>query len=336
MARRPPVEQIPEETRRARRRKRLIQGLLFGVAAIGVPAVANAVIRRRAGRLPPPRWGRTLRYAWREGEVAFQRLGQGAPVVLLHSFGPGHDSSEWRQVAELLAEDYRVYVPDLLGWGHSEKPALTYDGEIYIQLIDDFLHDVVGERAVLVAAGLPAAYATQVAVDAPERIRALGLVVPLGLELNSDEPDLKDALVHRMLRLPVLGTSALNLYTSRSAIAHHLKSDVYSAEEKVDAALVDHHYVASHQPGAHAALAAYLAGYLNHSVEDLLDRVAVPTWLAWGRRATNPPVEAADLWLRALDAELDIFEASGAAPHAEQPHAFASALVEQLIERPGI
>ncbi|HEX4952872.1 MAG TPA: alpha/beta hydrolase [Thermoanaerobaculia bacterium] len=321
-----------EELQRRKRRKRLIQGLLIGAAAIGVPAIANAVIRRRAGKLAPPRWGRSQRYAWTEGEVAFQRIGSGPPLVLLHSFGPGHDGEEWREVAELLAERYRIYVPDLLGWGRSDKPRLTYDGELYIQLIDDFLHDVVGGRATIVAAGLPAAYAVQIAVDSPERVHALGLVVPQGIEVHGDEPDLKDALVHRMLKVPVLGTSALNLLTTRKAIAHHLERDVFASPERASAATIEHHYVASHQPGAHAALAAYVAGYLNHGVKDLLPRLGVPTWLAWGREAANPPVETADLWLRHLKAELQIFEACGAWPHREQPRAFGRGFLSFLSE----
>lgn len=320
-----------EEMLRRKRRKRLLQGLLIGAAAVGVPAIANAVIRKRAGKLQPARWGRTQRYAWSEGEVSFQRMGSGPPLLLLHSFGPGHSGEEWRDVAQLLEDRFRIFVPDLLGWGRSEKPAITYDGELYIQLIDDFLHDVIGQRAVILAAGLPAAYALQIAVDYPERVRALGLVVPQGLEVHSEQPDLKDALVHRLLKVPVLGTSALNLYTSKKSLSHHLKQEVFASEETATPSLVEHHYVASHQRGAHSALAAYVAGYLNHNARELLPRLTCPSWLVWGRQAVQPPVEAADLWLRHLHgSELQVFEGSATLPHAEQPRAFCRGLLNFL------
>jgi pimeloyl-ACP methyl ester carboxylesterase len=319
-----------EQDQRARRRKRLIKGLLVGGAAIGIPALANALVSRSMRRLPPPRWGRLRRYAWRHGEIAFQRLGEGPPILLLHSFGPGHGSDEWRTVAETLAAEHQVFAPDLLGWGRSDKPQITYDGELYIQLILDFLHDVVGSPAAVVAAGLTAAYATQIAVDQPDRVRALGLVVPLGIEVHGDEPDVKDAIVHRLLRLPVLGTSALNLFTSRSGISHHLRQDVFAGPERVDAEMVERHYLASHQPGAHASLAAYLAGYLNHGVEELLPRLTVPVWIAWGRQAAAPPIATADLWLRQVDAELEVFEGSGNQPQIEEPAAFARRLTAFL------
>lgn len=327
--------QSADEEQRRKRRKLLVKGLLVGGAAIGLPALANALVKRRAGQLAPARWGRTHRYAWKEGEVVFQNLGEGPPILLLHSFGPGHDAEEWRDAAECLARDHRVYAPDLLGWGHSDKPALTYDGELYIELVRDLLRDVVGRRAAVAAAGLPAAYAVQVAVDHPELVRGLALVGPLGIELNSDEPDFKDALLHRALRLPVLGTSALNLFTSRAAIAHHLRHDVYAAPERVDAGLVDHHYRASHQRGAQAVLAAYLAGYLNHGVEEELGRLTQPVWIGWGRAAASPPVESADLWLRHLPgAELEVFEGAATLPHAEAPVAFCRRLEHFLAGLP--
>lgn len=300
---------------------------MIGAAAVGVPALANAWVRRRAGRLQAPTWGRPRFYAWKYGEVAFQQLGEGPPILLLHSFGPGHDSTEWQRTAELLAETHRVFALDLLGWGRSEKPQLTYDGEVYIQLVRDFLEDVVRERALLAAAGLSAAYAIQLGVDRPELVRSLALVTPLGLDLHGEEPDLKDALLHRFLRLPVLGTSALNVFTSRSGISNHLRNEVYSAPERVDAALVEHHYRASHEPGAFAALAAYLAGYLNHSALGVLPRLSLPVWIGWGRQARSPAVDRSDQWLKHLpEAHLEVFEGAGSLPHAETPVAFSRAL----------
>lgn len=320
----------PDEQRR-RRRSRLAKGLLVGGAAVGLPALANAVIARRGRRLSLPVWGRHDRYAWKLGEISFQRLGDGAPLLLLHSFGPGHDSEEWRLAGELLASQYCVFAPDLLGWGRSDKPRSTYDGELYIQLISDFVEDVVGRRCTLVAAGLPAAYAVQVAIDRPELIDSLALVVPSGIEIHGDEPDLKDALLHRLLRLPILGTSAINLFTSRTALGQYLKRDVFRGPEQVDAARLEHHYRSSHQPGAHSALAAYLSGYLNHHVEEALSRLTIPLWICWGRHATAPPVEAADLWLQqAPTAQLEVLGECANLPHLEVSARFCQSLGEFL------
>jgi pimeloyl-ACP methyl ester carboxylesterase len=327
------VARTSQEEQKRRRRKRLLKGILLGGAAVGVPALANALIARRTERLAHPTWGRHERYAWRFGEISFQRLGLGEPLLMIHSFGPGHDSEEWRLAGELLARQQRLFAIDLLGWGRSEKPQINYDGELYIQLLSDFLQDIVGERCVVVASGLSAAYAIQLAVDHPELIRALALVVPSGIGIHGDEPDLKDALVHRLLRLPILGTSALNLFTSRTALTQYWKRDVFKAPEQVDAGRVDHYYRSSHQPGAHAPLAAYLSGYLNHRIDDALQRLQVPLWIAWGRDVSTPPVETADLWLQQVpEAELEVFEGCSNLPHLEASARFCKSL-QQFLSR---
>ena len=317
-----------QEEQKSRRRKLLVRGLLLGGAAVGLPALANALIARRSKRLRSPMWGRAHRYAWKQGEISFQRMGEGPALVLLHSFGPGHDSEEWRPAAEMLAQENEVFALDLLGWGRSAKPKLDYDDELYIQLLTDFLEDVVRRRSTVAAAGLSAAYAVQVAVDHPDLIRGLALAVPTGVHIYGDEPDLKDALVHRMLRTPILGTSALNLYTSQTAIARYLKRDVFAAPDRVDAARVERHYHSSHQPGSHPPLAAYLSGYLNHRVEEALARLDCPVWIGWGRQAKSPPVETADLWLRHSNStiNLEVFEESGNLPHLESAGQFCQRL----------
>lgn len=323
-----------QEMQKKRRRSRLLKGLLLGGAAVGLPALANALIARRTRRLAAAGWGHPQRYSWELGEISYHDLGQGdEPILLVHSFGPGHDGEEWRAVAEQLAKETRVLVLDLIGWGRSDKPNSTYDGELYIQLLNDFIEDVVVEPCVVVAAGLSAAYAVQVAVDRPEAVRAVGAVVPSGIEAEEDEPDIRDALVHWLLRTPVFGTAALNVYTSQTALGQYLRRDVLAAPERADASRIEHHYRSSHQPGAHASLAAYLSGYSNHRVVDALGRFSLPLWLAWGRQAKNPPVETADLWLqRAPQARLDVFENSGNLPHLEEPRAFVESL-RRYLER---
>ena len=327
------VARKAQEEQARKRRKRLLRGLLFGAAAVGVPALANVLIARRNRRLTAPGWGRGHRYAWRHGEIAFQRLGEGAPVLLLHSFGPGHDSGEWRTVGEHLAESYEVFAPDLPGWGRSDKEPVFYDAEVYIQMIGDFLEDVVRSRAILVAAGPSGSYAVQVAADQPETVRALALVAPTGIGWGGEDPDLKDALLHRVLKLPVLGTSTLNLLTSHAAIARHLRREVFAAPDRVDAGLIEHHYQSCHQPGSHLALAAHLSGFLNHSCHEALRRLDGPVALIWGRQSVSPPLTAADLWLRELpEADIEVLEDCGTLPHLETAHRFARVL-ESFLDR---
>lgn len=320
---------------RKRRGRRLLAAAVVGGAAIGVPVLLHQWIRRKAEKAQAPRWGRSHRFAGRFGALAFQEMGEGRPLVLVHSFGPGHDAEQWRAAAEILAERHRVLVPDLPGWGRSGLGGQRLDAGMYAASLEEFLAGVAGEPAVVVAAGLPAAYAAQAASAHPALFRALVLVGPKGL--GHPEAGRGDTpWMANLLRFPWISASALDALTSRPKLEQHLRHEVFAAAERVDAGLVDHHYRVSHRPAARRTLAAYWRGDLDVSPNALAEafpQLDLPILFAWGREAVNPPVETADLWTKHLPgAELEVFAGSGSLPHAESPALFCRAL-ERFLGR---
>src|SRR5688500_7961534 len=73
--------------------------------------------------------------------VHVAEAGEGPPLVLLHGW-PQHWWC-WRHVVPLLADSYRLVMPDLRGHGWTEAPSGGYDKE---QLATDLLGtlDVLG------------------------------------------------------------------------------------------------------------------------------------------------------------------------------------------------
>lgn len=62
-------------------------------------------------------------------EIAYRTLGSGPPLLLLHGFPQTH--AIWHRVAPRLAPNYRLVMPDLRGYGDSDKPASTPDHAPY-------------------------------------------------------------------------------------------------------------------------------------------------------------------------------------------------------------
>jgi len=319
-----------DEQQKGRRRNRLLKGLALGAVAVGIPALMLRRSTRRIGTLPRLDWGRSHTYRWRGHSVSFQRLGAGRPIVLLHSLGPGHDATEWHRVAEALSRRWEVFAPDLPGWGRSAETPFRPVADDYVAFVRDFVEGVVREPAVLVAAQRSAGFAVA-AVASGLQARALGLVVPRGLGPENHHRGTADWIFRRLIRAPVVGSSAIEMYVTRAALERHLRHEVYAAPERVDAALLRHHYAASHQPGSIQALEAYLAGDLDHEIGSALANLGLPIWIAWGRQSKAPPVEVADLWLRQFPAaRLDVIEGCGLLPHAEEPTALGRRLIAFL------
>src|SRR3712207_9590350 len=70
-----------------------------------------------ASRAPEWKGGEFFEYGG--DRVACDAVGEGPPIVLVH--GTPFSSYVWRRIAPALAENYRVHVFDLLGYGTSEK-----------------------------------------------------------------------------------------------------------------------------------------------------------------------------------------------------------------------
>lgn len=61
------------------------------------------------------------RFSSSGGQLAYVDVGDGEPVLLLHGFPSS--SATWRELTPVLAQRFRVIVPDLLGHGRSDRPA---------------------------------------------------------------------------------------------------------------------------------------------------------------------------------------------------------------------
>ncbi|MEL7061244.1 MAG: alpha/beta hydrolase, partial [Acidobacteriota bacterium] len=232
--------------------------------------------------------------------------------------------------AERLAEHVEVVVPDLPGWGRSAAAPVGVDAAFYVELLREMVDGLIGEPTLIVAAGLPAAYAVALATTHPDRVSGLGLIAPTGLGLHDRGARFVDRLLFRLTLVPVLGEAAMHLLTRRPALERHLR-ELTADSRPVDAVALEEIELNARRATTRGALAAFLTGRLDFDARPALrrlDGLGLPVWLGWGRRATRPPIEAADLWLRRLDsARLDVFEQAGSLPHAEAPAEVASRLV---------
>ncbi len=106
---------------------------------------------------------------------------EGPVVVLVH--GLGGRAEDWRHLAPILAKaGYRVYLPDLIGYGRSEKPAgFSYSVRDEADIVVDFL-DAVGLKQVdLGGWSMGGAITQHMAFRHPERVRRLMLFDSAGI-----------------------------------------------------------------------------------------------------------------------------------------------------------
>lgn len=109
--------------------------------------------------------------------------GGGRPVVLLHGAGPGTDGAgTWPRTMQSLAGIARVVVPDLVGFGATERPAgLAYSMSVWLDHLSAFVDAIGVESAAFVGTSFGAALALRFALAHPPRVDRLVLAACPGL-----------------------------------------------------------------------------------------------------------------------------------------------------------
>ena len=92
-------------------------------------------------------------YEWRFGKIRYQKKGSGSPLLFIHDLTVGSSNYEFHRLINNLTEKHEVYSLDLLGYGMSDKPAMTYTNNLYEQLITDFIKNVIGRKTSVVVTG---------------------------------------------------------------------------------------------------------------------------------------------------------------------------------------
>ena len=118
--------------------------------------------------------------------IAYDRRGQGTPLVLLHGYPLDH--TIWEPDVSLLENDFALILPDLRGFGESDAPKTG-------PLMSDFAADVAGlldrlgiQKAAIAGHSMGGYVSLAFAHAFPRRVLGLGLVSSQAL---ADPPERK-------------------------------------------------------------------------------------------------------------------------------------------------
>jgi pimeloyl-ACP methyl ester carboxylesterase len=199
---------------------------------------------------------------------------------------------------DTLAERFRVYALDLLGFGLSDRPAITYTAETYVDLVGDFLKEAVNRPAVVVAHGLSGAYAVLCAYRRPQLFERLILVSPPQELLQEHVPGVANMVLRALLTLPIVGEFVYNLLTSRPALQSYYDRRGYHNPGLITDQLVMYLFSSAHQKNSRYPISGLLSKELSLDILEPLARLRVPVAAFWGREEEPPPIEVSAAYTR--------------------------------------
>jgi len=303
--------------------------LLLAVgAAIATPLIINHTITKKAQARLPKRESESL-FNWEYGDIRYITVGEGPPLLLLHGIYPGAGALEFKQVIEKFAENHKVYVPDLLGFGYSDKPNISYCAYLYVRLIKDFAEEIIGEPVVAAASLHTAAALATCAKLNPEDFTKIILISPTGTDENVEFATDVESYAKRALETPIFGTSFYHALTSKKALPEFLKYE--GIADSVDEETLDELYLSAHAGGVGGKypIAALLSKFFNGDINATLEALTVPYHISTGD--TPPQSEHFALWSEiGEDTPASVVENARLLPHLDNPEAFYT-LCKELI-----
>jgi pimeloyl-ACP methyl ester carboxylesterase len=262
--------------------------------------------------------------AARGARIRFAEAGTGTPLLLVHDYLASRVT--WDDVLPRLAERFRVIVPDLPGFGESEKPPPSryrYGFEGFSESLVDLIAALGLGRVSLCGHAMGGAVALTLAAAHAHVVEKLVLVNPLVY------PPRPDPLL-RIAGVPVLGPLLFKQLYNRTLFRSRFLAPARGANGAASRR-VDHLFELFDAPAAREAAYATMRSMLDtRPLTASVPRITAPALVAWGRANRTSPVDQGRRLARELGgARFEVFDC-GQSPAEECPEAFASAVTSFL------
>lgn len=186
-------------------------------------------------------------YSFKYGDVFYKVTGEGKPVLLIHDLNECSSSAEWLYLEKKLSKNYKVYTIDLLGCGRSDKPKLVYNTFLYVQLITDFIKNVIGEPVDIIATGKSVSPVIMAAKLCEEWMDRILLINPSDLDELNEVPDTISKIKKYVISCPIIGTFIYHMLHRKDSIFNLFINSFYSDPTTNFDEMIDYYYESAHK-----------------------------------------------------------------------------------------
>lgn len=250
-----------------------------------------------------------------ENKIRYLESGNSADsLVLIH--GLGASAERWEYVIPLFEKHYKVIVPDLIGFGHSDKPLVDYTLELFSDFLGEFLQKTGIEKPMIIGSSLGGQVTAHFAANS-DSVQKLILVSPSGM-MKKSTPAL-DAYI--MAALYPNETSAKNAFQMMSSPGH-----------EVDPKIINGFIERMQLPNAKMAFMSTILGLKTaKKITPQLKSITVPTMIIWGSLDPVIPIKFADSFVAAIkDCRFFRMDGCGHTPYVDDPESFGRIVLKFL------
>lgn len=256
--------------------------------------------------------------------MAYRRDGSGPTVVLLHGI-PGQGRA-WDRVRAELDGTVDVVVPDLIGFGDSDRPVRPTLGNVgpaaQAAGVAALLDELDVHRATVVGHDFGAPVSLLLAASRPDLVAALSLLA------GNTFPDTPIPFPLSLATAPVIGGLFSRLLFSTPSLTLMLRRGTGPDTAPPDAGV----YLGDR--GQRRTVTTIFSGALTHLTElytpvsAALDDLEIPVLVGWGDRDPFFSIEQGERTAAAANARLHVFGGAGHFLPHERPKEIARKIAE--------
>ena len=207
-------------------------------------------------------------YEWRFGKVRYQKKGSGSPLLLVHDLTAGSSNYEYHRLINNLTEKHEIYSIDLLGYGLSDKPSMTYTGSLYEQLVNDFIMNVIKRKTSVIVTGESVPFVIMACHNNPDIFNKLICINPQNLYLQNQIPSKQTQLMKLFLETPILGTFTYHVLTNWIMLEKQFQNQYFCQLNEIKDKYIANYLEAAYAGGYNSkfAFASYVGKYMNLNI----------------------------------------------------------------------
>lgn len=246
--------------------------------------------------------------------IKIDKVNSNETIILLH--GIGASAERWSELVPFI-DNYNVIIPDIIGFGYSEKPRIEYNIDLFVRFLDELFLKFEVKNPIMVGSSFGGQLILEYHFRHKEFFKKMILVSPAGTQ---ERPT-----------LALRQYTYSSLYPTRENTERAFKMMSHNNQQIKDSTIKDFMNRMKQPNAKHSFVSTLLALRKNSDLQDNLKEIKIPTLVIWGENDTTIPIENMEYFRGIPFVKTHIMEGCGHVPFVENPLEFYK-IVKKFIE----
>jgi 2-hydroxy-6-oxonona-2,4-dienedioate hydrolase len=235
-------------------------------------------------------------------------------IVLLHGIGASAD--RWSYICPALSKYYQLIIPDIVGFGYSDKPTVEYTMDFFVRFFENFLTKLGVERLSIIGSSFGGFLATEFTTRNSEKVDKLILAAPAGAMRIST----------RTLDQYIMAA----LYPTYENTKRAFRDMAHEPNTVPEDTIRDFMNRMRLPNAKYAFMSTLLAMRDSQGLSERLSKINVPTLLIWGEYDRMIPLAYSKEYTEIPNSKLVLIDNCGHTPFVEKPLEFNNTVLKFL------